>query len=339
MKQDDRDFLRFFWFKNNDPGLPIVEYRMCVHVFGNSPSSAIAKYGLQGSVKEVEQIYGQYVVEFVTNDFYVDDGLTSLPSPEQAIDLVKRSQQALEKGGKLKLHKILSNSREVMQAFPKEELANDIKDLDLGQAEFPTQRSLGLGWNLNNESFTFQICDVMKPYTRRGVLSTLNSLFDPLGFISPIVVQGRIIMIDLMLGTTDWDEPLSSNVKEKWSEFCQSLRHLNELNIHRPYFDGSLSATVLQGVHIFADASMNAIAAVAYLRVQEMDGTVHVGFLLGKSKVSPKSGHTIPRLELCAAVLAVEIAHIVSEHLDIPIIEMRFYTDSRVVQFEQFMNI
>lgn len=185
MKQDDRDFLRFFWFKNNDPGLPIVEYRMCVHVFGNSPSSAIAKYGLQGSVKEVEQIYGQYVVEFVTNDFYVDDGLTSLPSPEQAIDSVKPSQQALEKGGKLKLHKILSNSREVMQAFPKEELANDIKDLDLGQAEFPTQRSLGLGWNLNNESFTFQICDVMKPYTRRGVLSTLNSLFDPLGFISP----------------------------------------------------------------------------------------------------------------------------------------------------------
>lgn len=87
----------------------------------------------------------------MSKDFYVDDGLTSLSTPQEAIDIVKQTQQALQEGGNLKLHKIVSNSREVMQAFPKEELGKDVKDLDLGHADLPTQHSLGLSWNLNND--------------------------------------------------------------------------------------------------------------------------------------------------------------------------------------------
>lgn len=101
----------------------------------------------------------------MTKDFYVDDGLASLPSPQQVLDLVKRTQQALDEGGSLKLHKLQSNSREVMQAFPKEDLAKDIKDLYLGHAELPTQSSLGLGRNFSNDYFTLTISDTEKPYT------------------------------------------------------------------------------------------------------------------------------------------------------------------------------
>ena len=43
----DRNFLRFFWFKSNDPSQPLVTFRANVHVFGNRTSPAIANFGLR----------------------------------------------------------------------------------------------------------------------------------------------------------------------------------------------------------------------------------------------------------------------------------------------------
>lgn len=98
----------------------LIEYRMCrmcAHVFGNSPSPTIATYGLRITVKISKESYGDDVTHFVCNDFYVDDGLTSLPTSDMAIDLMKRTQSALQTMGNLRLHKIVSNSEEVMKAF------------------------------------------------------------------------------------------------------------------------------------------------------------------------------------------------------------------------------
>lgn len=87
---------------------------MCAHVFGNSPSPTIATYGLRKTVKISKESYGDDVTHFVCNDFYVDDGL---PKSDMAIDLMKRTQSALQTMGNLRLHKIVSNSEEVMKAF------------------------------------------------------------------------------------------------------------------------------------------------------------------------------------------------------------------------------
>ncbi|XP_033729155.1 uncharacterized protein LOC117318258 [Pecten maximus] len=57
----------------------------------------------------------------------------------------------------------------------------------------------------------------------------------------------------------------------------------------------------------------------------------HVGFVIGKAKVAPKHRHTVPRLELCAAVLAVQLGQTIEEELSIPSKDMNFYTDSKVV--------
>ncbi|XP_021370403.1 uncharacterized protein LOC110461304 [Mizuhopecten yessoensis] len=83
-------------------------------------------------------------------------------------------------------------------------------------------------------------------------------------------------------------------------------------------------------LHTFSDASEKAVSAVSFLRVVS-DKDTFVGFALGKSKLAPCHGHTIPRLELCAVVLATEIARFVSKQLDVTIHERKFYTDSRVV--------
>jgi hypothetical protein len=72
--ENHRDYIRFFWYQDNDFSKPLIEYRMTSHVFGNTPSPAVATYGLRQAVAKSDED----VKSFVCDDFYVDDGLTSL---------------------------------------------------------------------------------------------------------------------------------------------------------------------------------------------------------------------------------------------------------------------
>ncbi|XP_028330318.1 uncharacterized protein LOC114480395 isoform X4 [Gouania willdenowi] len=78
-----------------------------------------------------------------------------------------------------------------------------------------------------------------------------------------------------------------------------------------------MSAAERKEIIVFCDASIKAVGAVAYLKLSNTEGHSEVGFLLGKARLAPKPDITIPRLELCAAVLAVEVAELVLEELDI----------------------
>ena len=123
--EQHRDFLRFSWYSDNNPDKERIEYHMKGHVFGNRPSPSVASYGLQ-KIAEISGVkYGANVQKF-TDDFYVDDGLTSTPTVGCAVDLMKRTQQALKEYGIVKLHKIASNSTEAMEAFPATDLAKDL---------------------------------------------------------------------------------------------------------------------------------------------------------------------------------------------------------------------
>ena len=116
VRREHRDYLRFLWHKDADLSKEIQEYRMQVHVFGNSPSPAVAIYGLRRAAQEGEQRYGADTRQFVERHFYVDDGLVSVPTESAAIDLLKRTCASLAESN-LKLHKIASNSVAVMKAF------------------------------------------------------------------------------------------------------------------------------------------------------------------------------------------------------------------------------
>ncbi|XP_061886479.1 uncharacterized protein LOC133637538 [Entelurus aequoreus] len=330
VREDCRDVLRFVWHKDNNPKNDIVDYRMCVHVFGNSPSPAVATYGLRRAAQQGEEKYGADVRQFVERDFYVDDALKSVPTEQGAINLVKRTQEMLA-ASNLRLLKIASNKVEVMDAFPVEDRAKDLQDLDLFKDDLPDQRSLGIKWNIMSDYFTFHIPHTDKPYTRRGVLSTVNSVFDPLGFLSPVIIQGRLLLRELSLHTTEWDSALPEDMRGKWVEWQQSLQCLSNLQMPRTYSNIPLSQAKCVELCIFSDASMKAICAVAYIKVTAADGTTEVGFVLGKARLTPQPELTVPRLELCAAVMAVEMAEVISDEIDHQIDKIGFYTDSKVV--------
>jgi len=327
VEEKHRNFLRFFWYRDNKPNMPLAEYRMCVHVFGNSPSPAIATYGLRQSVRNRDND----VREFVNKNFYVDDGLTSLPTESKAIDLLKRTQEALAESG-LKLHKIVSNSKDVMRAFPAEDLAKDLKDVNFDSSDLPTQRSLGVTWDLEADAFKFNILlSGKKGTTRRSILSEVNSIFDPLGFLSPVTIEGKLILRDVVADTAGWDDYVSPILESRWRSWREALSQLEDFQIPRTYAPESPGLSSESKLIVFSDASEKAVAASAYLHTRLSNGSDHVGFVIGKAKVAPSRGHTIPRLELCAAVLATELASTVTEQLEMDMSKVMFFTDSKVI--------
>lgn len=113
IREDHRDFVRFLWYEGNDPTKVIREYRMTVHVFGNSPSPAIAIYGLRRAALATQEEYSDEAKQFVLKNFYVDDGLASFPSDASAIHTLKSTKEMLADSN-IHLHKIASNSPDVL---------------------------------------------------------------------------------------------------------------------------------------------------------------------------------------------------------------------------------
>lgn len=217
VKEEHRNFLRFLWYRDNNPSGDITEYSMRVHIFGNSPSPVVALYGLRHSARVGESDYGSDVRQFVDKDFYVDDCLKSFPANEATISLLKRAQAMLACSN-LRFHKIASNIREVIEDFPAQDHSSKIKDFDLGTDSLPMQRSLGLLWGLKSDTFTFQVNAEEKPFTCRGVLSTINSLYDPMGFSAPATIWGKALLRDLTCEILDWNDPLPTDRKNLWVE-------------------------------------------------------------------------------------------------------------------------
>ena len=147
----------------------------------------------------------------------MDDGLTSVANQQKAIHLIHDTQQLCEKGG-FRLHKIISNDKEVINAIPPRDRAEDIQSLDLGIDKLPVERTLGVQWCVHSDCFQFKVVLKDSPLTRRGILSTVSSIFDPLGLVSPFILVGKRILQELCRNSADWDDPIDDNIRSKWEK-------------------------------------------------------------------------------------------------------------------------
>ncbi|KAJ8036706.1 hypothetical protein HOLleu_20758 [Holothuria leucospilota] len=340
VRPDDRTYLRFLWFKDNDPCKPVADYSMNVHLFGSVSSPAVATLGLRMVAESCKTTHGEDVTEFIKRNFYVDDGLTSVQDDKSAISLLQRSCKALATRN-LRFHKIVSNRRSVLEALPEEDRAEDLRSVNFHREELPCQRSLGMHWHLETDTFTFKVNLPDKPFSRRGVLSVASSIYDPIGLVSPVSIQGKLILRELMKEMEGekktpadiWDRPLPEKCRPKWNKWRDSLHHLENVHVPRCYTPPDFGPISRQELHAFSDASDLAIGAVVYLRQISQLGVVHVSLVIAKARVTPKHAVSIPRLELCAAVLATTLVQTISPELEgrLEIDNITYYTDSKVV--------
>lgn len=112
----------------------------------------------------------------------MDDGLISVESTEKAIKIVKKAQTVCNKG-RLYLHRFISNSREFFESIPESEQAAGDQGVDLSFDVLSDQNVLGVKWNVNSDTYSFKAVLDKRPLTRDGIISTVASVFDPLGFL------------------------------------------------------------------------------------------------------------------------------------------------------------
>lgn len=170
-----------------------------------------------------------------------------------------------------------------------------------------------------------------KPVTRRGIVSVVYSLYDPLGFIAPYIMKAKLILQMLSRKKIGWDEPLEENDNVQWTRWLDDLGKLKEVTVDRCFKPKGFTQVQEIQLHLFSDASWQGYSAAAYFRLKDVDGRVHCSFVMGKARLAPISEISTPRLELTAAVISVKLSHVIRDELDLTVNKVIYWTDSTSV--------
>jgi hypothetical protein len=313
--QKHRRALSFLWWDSGLlDGLPEI-FEMNVHPFGAVSSPFCANYALRRTAADNEHRFSKKAKMVVYNNFYVDDCLVSVDTIHEAQTLVKELNELLTCGGFF-LTKWISNFPEVLVSIPKADQIVNIKDLDLRQQA--PQKALGLSWDVYTDCFMVNVAIPVKSMTRRGLLSSLSSLYDPLGYLAPLLLPAKNLMQDLCRRSLGWDDDINSHEKSIWEKWLHSIGLASGFKIPRCLHPSAFCPTNYE-LHMFSDASETGYGAVGYLKMISTEGRVHCSFLMGKSRVAPIKYVSIPRLELVAAVLATKLMKHLLQELSLPI--------------------
>ena len=239
-------------------------------------------------------------------------------------------RQACAKGG-FRLTKFVCNRRDVLGSIPEEERSKDAKTLDLNYDDLPIERALGVHWCVESNTFGFRIIVKDKPLTRRGILSTVSSIYDPLGFAAPFTLTAKKLLQDLCreekLG---WDDELPDPYLKRWEKWRNELPLLERMIVPRCVKPSDFGHVTSRQLHIFSDASSVGYGSVVYQRLCDDKGRIHCSFLIGKARLAPIKAVTIPRLELTAATVSVRLSEMMKELDDKPDV-IQYHTDSTTV--------
>ena len=170
---------------------------------------------------------------------------------------------------------------------------------------------------------------VERPSTRRGILSVVRTLYDPLGFVAPVVLPAKRILQNLCKRPLDWDEVITEEEILSWLNWVDSVDDLKGIKVPRYMVPAGFGDISQIEAYNFSDASEVGYGAVSCMRSKSVDGRLHCAFFIGKSCVPPLKTVSIPRLELTAAIQAVRLDCILKRELDMKIDAKYFWTDSQ----------
>ncbi|XP_072043021.1 uncharacterized protein [Amphiura filiformis] len=312
--QDDSDMLRYLWWPNGDTAQDLKTYRMRVHVFGATSSPSVASYALKKAANDNEQ----------------DHGKRSVPTEEEGIEIASNITALLKNAG-FNLTKWLSNSRKLLEAIPVKERAKEVKELDLSHDALPTERTLGVLWHVEEDKIGVGVKDVDLRPTRRNVLSVLSRVYDPIGITSPYVLKAKQILQASTKDKIGWDQDISKQQEKQWNTWLEDLPKIEKIKIERCYKPKDFGNVIDTQLHHFADASQEGYGTVSYLRYVNENQQIHCAFVTAKSRVTSLKTHTIPKLELTAATLAVKQETALRRELNIEISNSTFWSDSQTV--------
>ena len=196
----------------------------------------------------------------------------------------------------------------------------------------PTSSSvLGLEWKKDQDCL--QVCtgpneECPSQTTQRVVLSFVSSVLDPLGIFAPFMMRMRMLLKSIWIHHgQSWDERLNEEDKQIFMDWVNEMQTIRETLLPRRYFSAIPQNVQL---HLFCDASLEAMCNLAYFRA-ESDAGNEVSFVLGKCRIAPIKQLFFPRLELQAALYSVPLKKMIVEEHDLLIDSVTHWTDSITV--------
>ncbi|XP_044764428.1 uncharacterized protein LOC123320992 [Coccinella septempunctata] len=295
-----RPLQRILWRDN--PSKELCTYELNTVTYGQASASFLAIRCLFALAQDIHDIKPD-IARIIKQDFYVDDLLTGADSLPDAQRICREVSDVLT-GGCFELRKWYSNSSEVLHNIVQSDLARD----NLEFSKNDKTKTLGLTWSCQNDNlmYNININHEHQDFTKRSILSIVSKIFDPLGLLSPCIILAKILLQELWSTKTSWDDPIPESIKCTWLAFQHELPILNNLSISR---HAIIQNCIRVELHGFCDSSERAYGACVYLRSLDKDGNIRVSLLCAKSKVAPIKTVSIPRLELCGAVLLSRLTH------------------------------
>lgn len=319
------DLQRILWRANINA--EVKEYRILRVTFGTAAAPHLSVRTLMQVADDEGKDYSE-AAKVIKEDFFVDDCMSGSSNAKEAIQLSKEITTVLERGGFI-LQKWASNSpefiAEIEPTLRSMHATQDIKNECM-------IKTLGLSWNMKSDTLHYRINIPPQPkvITKRNILADIQRFFDPLGWISPAIVLAKMLIQKLWLEKLEWDDAVNETIANEWIKLRIGFEKLNEIEIDRwiKTNNEDLHKTTLHG---FSDASEKAYCAVVYARVETKNGDIKVTIIASKTRVAPVKSITLPRLELCGALLLSKLLTQTCEAMRISKDKVYAWTDSSVV--------
>nr|XP_055064967.1 uncharacterized protein LOC129447318 [Misgurnus anguillicaudatus] len=328
---EDCSLLRFLW-RNMKRDQPPDIFEWQVLPFGTACSPCCAIFALQKHARE----HGgpdERVRNSVEQCFYVDNCLQSVPTAEEARELVDQIREVLAAGG-FEIRQWACNVPDVLKHLPGEARSDGMERWLSHNESGMAEPTLGLSWHWETDTLGYKSRPLdYGSLTMRNVYKVLARQYDPLGFISPFTTRAKLIVQSMWDGPRDWDDPIiPPDLQKAWMEWESELPLLSRITLPRPYAPAHTEQSVVsRQIHVFSDASEKAYGAVSYLRTEDGEGRVYLGFLAARSRVAPRRQCSIPRLELCGALSAAQLAQTIEKELSIKTDRTILWSDSTTV--------
>ena len=164
---------------------------------------------------------------------------------------------------------------------------------------------------------------------KRDVLSMIAAIFEPAGYLCPVIIKAKLFTQQLWGKNMSWVDPLRTSLRNKWAKIVYDLQNLSKIQIPR-YINTERDGTEEYQLIYFCDASGKAYAMAVYIRVTGPH-SVKVNLIFAKAQVAPKEELTLPCLELLGTLIGKRSTHFVKKHLDLPTPKTILWTDAQCI--------
>ncbi|XP_011691571.1 PREDICTED: uncharacterized protein LOC105452295 [Wasmannia auropunctata] len=317
--KDDRRYQKILWRVNER----IETFQFNTLVFGISSSPFLATRVLQKLADDERGMYPR-AAKILESHLYVDDLLTGAGTIEEARTIRNEIIALLAKGG-FTIRQWASNDERIVNDLITSALhANFTLNVDR------SLKTLGVTWNARGDQICYSAhsIEITEQLTKRNVLAEIAKIFDPLGLLGPIVLYAKKIMQDVWRCKLQWDESVPQSLYTNWLEFVRQLESMGRVSFDRKLLVDDCHNIQIHG---FCDASSVGYGACLYVRSSGKRGKTICRLACAKSRVAPLKTVTIPRLELCGALLLARLYREVSSASNVKPDKVVFWCDSTIV--------